>query len=220
VEKPAGLPKKRIGPQGRAQMDRGLIAVGLALVVLASTGSSTPGGSLRSIAFAESATQVYPLPSRVASPQIDEHLEATVLDLVNQERVATGISPLMPHATIQGAARAHGREMFAWGYLGHLSRDGRTPRDRVLGLGVRVRLIGENLAYAADVRAAHDALMASEGHRQNILFPQYRLVGIAVVDGGPDGVIVVEDFSDEGIIYHLPKWWEPITLPAIRTHGR
>jgi uncharacterized protein YkwD len=162
---------------------------------------------LRSFAFAQSTGHVYPLPARVAAPQADDGLELTLLNLINQERVATGLAPLMPHATIQSAARAHGREMFASGYLTHKSRDGRTPRERVLGLGVRVRLIGENLAYAADARAAHDALMASEPHRRNILYPQYRLVGIGVVDGGADGVIVVEDFSDEGINHHLPKWW-------------
>ena len=188
-------------------MYRGLIATGLALGVLVSTASPNSIMALRSLAFAASPAHVYPLPVRVASPQIDEDLEVTVLNLINQQRVAVGLAPLMPHATIQNVARAHGREMFARGYLTHLSRDGRTPRDRVLGVGVRVRLIGENLAFAADARVAHDALMASEAHRRNILFPQYQLVGVAVVDGGAEGVIVVEDFSDEGVTYRLPKWW-------------
>ncbi len=202
-------------------MYRGLIAVGLVLVVLASTASPNAVTPLRSLAFAAPPVHVYPLPVRVASPQIDEDLEVTVLNLTNQQRVAVGLAPLMPHATIQSAARAHGKEMFAWGYLTHVSRDGRSPRDRVLGLGVRVRLIGENLAYAEDARAAHDALMASEPHRRNILLPQYRLVGVAVVDGGPEGVIVVEDFSDEGITFHLSQWWEdPPANPTARSGHR
>jgi uncharacterized protein YkwD len=189
-------------------MYRGLVAFGLVLVIFGATASPTPLVSLRSSAFAGSSVHIYPLPARADSPQVDEALEVTVLNLINQERLADGLPPLMPHATIQRAARAHGREMFAWGYLTHLSRDGRTPQDRVLGLGVRVHLIGENLAYAADARAAHDALMASDAHRRNILFPQYQLIGIAVIDGGSGGVIVVEDFSDEGVAYHLPKWWD------------
>jgi uncharacterized protein YkwD len=198
-------------------MYRGLIVVGLALAVLASTLSPTPVTTLRSFAFAGSMQHVYPLPVRVASPKVDEDLELAVLNLINQERVSTGLAPLMPHATIQTAARAHGREMFAWGYLTHVSRDGRTPHDRLLNLGIRVRLIGENLAYAADARAAHDALMASEAHRRNILFPDYRLVGIAVVDGGSEGVIVVEDFSDAGGGPQLPKWWAgAATHPTVR----
>ncbi len=201
-------------------MYRGLIAVGLALVVLTSTASPNAVTLLRSPAFAAPPAHRYPLPVRVASPQIDEDHEVTVLNLVNQQRVAAGLAPLLPHATIQSAARAHGREMFAWGYLTHVSRDGRSPRDRVLGLGVRVRLIGENLAYAEDARAAHDALMASEPHRRNILLPRYRLVGVAVVDGGPEGVIVVEDFSDEGITFHLPPWWEDPVANLTAGSGR
>ncbi len=200
-------------------MHRGLIAGGLALVMLGLAPAPAPIRSFRSIVFAES-PHAYALPARVAASQIDEAHEATVVNLVNQERVAAGLVPLMPHAAIQTAARAHGREMFASGYLTHLSLDGRTPRDRVLALGVRVRVIGENVAYAADALAAHDALMASEPHRRNILLPEYRLIGVAVLDGGPDGVIVVEDFSDEGVVFHLPRWWEPLAVPTVRNVRR
>lgn len=200
-------------------MLRGLIARGLALVVLAATASSAPVGPLGSIAFAEP-PHLYLLPARVAVPSVDEADEVAVLNLVNQERAAAGLVPLMPHATLQRAARDHGREMFASGYLTHLSRDGRTPRDRVLALGVRVTVIGENLAYAVDARAAHEALMASGPHRRNILLPEYRLVGVAVVDGGPDGVIVVEDFSDEGVTFHLSRWWEQAAVPRDRNVRR
>ena len=196
-------------------MYRGLIATGLALIVLAST--AFPGSVFGSWASAAPEPHLYALPVRVTSPQIDEDLEQTLLNLINEQRMAVGLAPLMPHATIQSAARAHGREMFADGVLTHLSRDGRTPRDRVLGLGVRVRMIGENVAYAEDARAAHEALMASEAHRQNILSVLFQLVGIAVVDGGAGGVIVVEDFSDEGVAYHLPRWWkDPVLSHAAR----
>lgn len=139
---------------------------------------------------------VYPLPYRMPEPQTSWDLELIALNLLNQERVAAGLAPLMPHATIRRAARAHGVDMFAFGYLSHMSRDGRSPEQRVKRLGVRVRMVGENLAYAQDLRAAHEALMASAGHRQNILLPEYRLVGIGVIDGGPYGLIVVQNFSD------------------------
>jgi len=56
--------------------------------------------------------------------------------------------------------------------------------------------VGENLAYARDVQLAHRLLMNSPGHRANILSPIYRWIGIGVMDGGPYGVIVVEDFTN------------------------
>jgi uncharacterized protein YkwD len=139
---------------------------------------------------------VLPLPYRTTTAQTSWDLEVTTLNLMNNERVAAGLAPLMPHATMRAAARDHGREMFAYGYLSHVSRAGLTPVQRVQRRGVRVQVVGENIAYAADVREAHEALMASEAHRQNILLPDYRLVGIGVVDGGSLGVVIVENFGD------------------------
>jgi len=167
-----------------------LIAIAAALTLPASTHVAPV------VAGQPGAPVVYALPYRMPEPQTNWDLELIVLNLINQERVAVGLAPLMPHATIRRAARAHGVDMFAFGYLSHLSRDGRSPQQRVKRLGVRVRMVGENLAYAQDLRAAHEALMASAGHRQNILLPEYRLIGIGVVDGGPWGVVVVQNFSD------------------------
>jgi uncharacterized protein YkwD len=161
---------------------------------------------------------VYPLPVRLETPRVNETLEADVLNQLNDQRMAQGLAPLMPHATLQRAARAHGLDMFAHGYFSHQSLDGRTPRERVLDLGVRVQIVGENLAYAMNVTQADDALMASPPHRRNILYPDYRLIGVGVLDGGDDGVIVVEDFADAGAD-PLGIWWKtPMarSLPRLR----
>ena len=136
------------------------------------------------------------LPYRISTPLVSFDLEMAVLNLVNQERVAAGLAPVMPHATMRGIARLHGAELFGAGILSHRSLDGRTPQQRVFDQHVRVRIVGENLAYAQDVRTAHDALMASPPHRHNILFTEYALVGIGVLDAGPYGVIVVQNFGD------------------------
>jgi uncharacterized protein YkwD len=86
--------------------------------------------------------------------------------------------------------------MFAFGYLSHRSRNGRTPWDRVADAGALPEYVGENLVYASNVRAAHGLLMDSPDHRQNILSTDYHRVGIGVVDAGYRGVIVVEDFTN------------------------
>ncbi len=148
------------------------------------------------VAGEPSSPVAYPLPYRTTAAQASWDLELTVLNLINQERVAMGLVPLMPHATMRSVARGHAMEMFAAGTLSHRSLDGRSPQQRVLERRVRVRLVGENLAYAPDVQAAHEALMASEGHRQNILSPDYALIGIGVLDGGFYGVIIVQNFAD------------------------
>jgi len=167
----------------------------LLVVVTAAAGPSVPIRPTPLVAGTAAAV-VYPLPYRARDVQTSWDLEVTLLNLINNERLAQGLAPLMPHATIRSVARAHGREMFAWGYLSHVSRSGLSPQQRVWRRGVRVRMVGENLAYAGDIREAHEALMASETHRQNILLPSYQLIGIGVVVGGPYGVIVVQNFGN------------------------
>ncbi len=157
----------------------------------------------------------YALPYHVQAAPVRADLAMTVLNLLNETRVAAGLVPLMPHDTLRRVAQAYGEDLFARGTLTHISPDGRTPRDRIVEAGVRVRTVGENLAYADGVMAAHDALMASAPHRANILYPAYRFVGVAVVDGGADGVIVVEDFTDDSVSHPLQKWWTDRATVAV-----
>lgn len=171
------------------------IAICCGLLASALLAPPLPSAVPRSIVIGTAAAIVYPLPYRTTTAQTSWDLEVTVLNLINTERVAAGLRPLMPHATIRSAARAHGAEMFAFGYLSHFSLTRRSPLQRVLERGVRTRIVGENIAYASDIRMAHLSLMASDEHRQNILSGDYDLVGIGVLDGGPYGVIVVQDFS-------------------------
>ena len=170
---------------------------GLLLVIIIARGPAAPEPlAIAPLVAGGRTAAVLTLPYRVPAAEAKSELEVTALNLLNRERVAAGLPALMPHAGIRAAARIHGKEMFAHGYLSHRSRDGRGPDERVRGLGVRVSIVGENLAYAGTVREAHQTLVASAEHRKNMLSPRYRRTGIAVLDGGRFGVIVVQDFSD------------------------
>jgi uncharacterized protein YkwD len=46
------------------------------------------------------------------------------------------------------------------------------------------RAVGENVGYATTVYRVHQALMASPGHRANILDRRWRGVGVGVVKSG------------------------------------
>lgn len=169
---------------------------GLLLVMTLSPGPCGPLAASTPIVAGGNAPAVLSLPVRVASAAFSWESEVTALNLINQERRAAGLPALMPHAGIRTAARMHGKELFAKGWLSHRSLDGRWPAARIKALGIKVTLVGENLAYAGTVRDAHRTLMASAAHRKNMLSPWYRRAGIAVVDGGAFGVIVVQDFTD------------------------
>jgi uncharacterized protein YkwD/uncharacterized membrane protein required for colicin V production len=131
-----------------------------------------------------------------ADGRIDEEAEARMLKLLNDERTQAGLAPLKPDAQLTEAARAHSRDMLAKGYFAHRNNEGKGPADRVSAAGVRFAVAGENLALAPTVDIAHQGLMKSPGHRENIMSPQYHRVGIGVVDGGLHGKMFTQDFAD------------------------
>ncbi|MBC7104585.1 MAG: sporulation protein [Firmicutes bacterium] len=120
--------------------------------------------------------------------------EARMLTLVNQARARSGLAPLTADPELVRLARLKARDMIARGYFGHQSPTYGSPFDMLRAAGVSYRYAGENLAGAPDVESAHANLMASPGHRANILNPNYTRVGIGVVDGGPYGKIFVQLF--------------------------
>ncbi len=136
------------------------------------------------------------LPFKQAAGAVDEQAEARMLKLVNDERTQAGLPPLKLDPQLTEAARAHSRDMLAQGYFAHEDNNGKRPADRVSAAGVRWAIVGENLALAPTVDIAHQGLMNSPGHRENILSPQYHRVGIGVVDGGLHGKMFTQDFAD------------------------
>lgn len=122
--------------------------------------------------------------------------ESRLLALTNRERAARGLPPLSLNVSLREAARAQARDMALGGFVGHTSRYGLGVRDRValyLRPGGR---IGENVAFVQTVQQGHVAFVRSGAHRQNILNPAFRGVGIGVATMGGAGIMIAEDFTD------------------------
>lgn len=117
-----------------------------------------------------------------------------VFDLLNRARVDSGVAPLAWSPALVEVAAEHAREMYIEGYFSHRSPATGSVGDRLEAAGVTYSLAGENLALAASATQVHDGLMASLGHRANILRPEFRRVGIAVVEG-PLGLMTVQVFT-------------------------
>ncbi len=122
--------------------------------------------------------------------------ESFLLDLVNGERTARGLQPLAWEPTLARLARDHAADMRSMGRATHhSSRDGGTFPDRLAGTDLRVRMAAENVALDRDVRSAHRGLMASPGHRANILNGELDSMGIGLARDDEGSVYVVEDFA-------------------------
>ncbi len=120
--------------------------------------------------------------------------ERVILDLLNNQRVAAGRPPLAPSEGLSDIARNHALDMYTNGYVSHVSPTTGRIRDRVEGSGIRLTIVGENLALASSTRAVHDGFLRSDSHRGNMLERSYDRVGIAAIDG-PYGLMVVQVFG-------------------------
>lgn len=127
---------------------------------------------------------------------VDAAAETQLLQLVNQARAQAGLATLTMNAKLTDVARAHSRDMFARGYFAHTNPDGQSPFDRMNAAGINFKVAGENLAYAANVTLAFNGLMNSPEHRANILEPDFRHVGMGVINGGIYGEMFTQDFTN------------------------
>lgn len=122
--------------------------------------------------------------------------EKEMFELINQERKKQGILPLILNDKLKEVARLHARDMFARGYFSHDTPEGLSPFDRMSQANISFNQAAENLAFAPSLALAHDGLMKSPGHRANILSPDFKKLGIGVLDGGIYGKMFVQEFTD------------------------
>ncbi len=138
---------------------------------------------------------VFEMPPSSADRLSESPDEASVsFDLLNNERVAAGRAPLAPSEGLSEIARAHAVDMYVNGYVSHVSPTTGGIRERVERAGIRLAVVGENLALASSTRAVHDGFVRSDSHRRNMLERSYDRVGIAAIDG-PYGLMVVQVFG-------------------------
>ena len=84
--------------------------------------------------------------------------------------------------------------MVANNYFDHTSPTYGGPADMVNEAGISGYYVGENIAGGANNVIAVVLWMNSEGHRSNILNPEYNATGLGVVEGSQYGKIYVQIF--------------------------
>lgn len=110
------------------------------------------------------------------------------VELTNLERASAGLPPLKTNPALMAAARAHSLAMSEGDFFDHTNpTTGSTPGDRARAAGYLWTAIGENIGLGYP--SPEDAVMgwmASQGHRENLLNPDFREIGVGFVKGpGP-----------------------------------
>lgn len=131
---------------------------------------------------------------------------AFALQLVNRDRTLNNLPPLVEDPLLSEAAQNHARDMLDRNYFNHVTPDGKTPRDRFLAVGGSPRVgVGENILRAGGQGAgltyqileeAQRGWMYSNGHRENLLTPEYTKFGYGIVVGPMGRTYAVQMFAD------------------------
>jgi uncharacterized protein YkwD len=108
---------------------------------------------------------------------------------INSERANAGESALAADGCVTYVAELRSNDMATRNYFSHTSPDGTGAFDLLDAYGIPHGWAGENLArnnYPDDqsVAVAIRDLMASQGHRDNILSTNYTALGVAAVNDG------------------------------------
>lgn len=105
--------------------------------------------------------------------------ERRVLELLNQQRAAFGLTQLSYSAQLDAAATGHNNQMLATGSMAHEGIGDGDPQARIRATGFS-NAWGENVAVGqTSPEQVVSEWMASPGHRRNILDPAFTQVGNA-----------------------------------------
>ena len=121
--------------------------------------------------------------SRVAIDEVLQRINAARASGYRCGRHAMGpAAPLRWEPSLYSAAQGHSLDMAKRNYFEHVSPEGVSVRNRVAAVHYKSRMVGENIA--AGVRTMPEAMqawLASEGHCENMLTPEFQDVAVACV---------------------------------------
>jgi len=135
--------------------------------------------------------------SGLAQPRLEER----ILVLVNRERESAGVKPLNFSPELARAARAHSSAMAEEGFFEHRGDGEAALFDRVSLTGMDTDHVGENIFETSEGVSGAVAdecvqmWMHSEGHRRNMLSPEFDKTGIAVGVSHNGENYITEDFA-------------------------
>ncbi len=118
--------------------------------------------------------------------------EQTFLDRTNALRSSVGVAPLREHGTLTAKAEAWAQHMARTGRLEHSNLSANLP-------GVNWLALGENVGWSSQtddtLLRLHNMLVASPGHRANLVDRRFTHMGVGVATDSRGRVWVAEVFA-------------------------
>ena len=160
-------------------------------VLVAAGGCFTPNADSDSGLFSA-------ISAKCLSPDDADRLADQVLELVNLERAQLDLQPVVANSALAKIAEDYACRMIENGFFGHKDPiNGRSALERAAAAKYMFYAIGENLAAGPESSGeVMKAWMESPSHREIILDPSWREIGIAVRTGGEYSIYWVQEFGD------------------------
>lgn len=140
---------------------------------------------------------IFLLPNRaMASPITNE----MIIELSNQERTQAGVTSLVQNEQLNQAAKSKAEDLLKAQVFEHNIGEKKFSAW-ILETDYNYSYVGENLAIDfITSEGIIKAWISSEDHKKNLLSPNYREIGVAVLEGnfqGQNTVLVVQVFGTQ-----------------------
>ena len=122
-----------------------------------------------------------------------EKLERRMADLVNVEREARGLAPLLYSPDLADVGRAYSEKMAGARNVHHDL--GRPVEERIQAALPDTCTFGENLSKHSTIDYSLGDLMVSPGHRANLLSERFTLIGVGIVRGGDGFLYITQELA-------------------------
>lgn len=125
-------------------------------------------------------------------------MEDKMIGLVNGEREKDGLNKLELDEELRNVARIKSEDIAENDYFDHTSPTYGSPFEMMERFGIGFTQAAENLAGHGSVELAHEGLMNSQGHRENILRSGLTHIGIGIRPDEKYGYIFTQMFITKG----------------------
>lgn len=129
--------------------------------------------------------------SSTVQGDFSSQIEQLIFTKVNEERVRAGMSTLSYSGLMEKYARIKSQDMGDRNYFDHKNPEGELITAQMDRDSISYRSWGENIAYIGGVSDINELAnqfmtnwMNSQGHRENILSPNFTSIGVGVYKAG------------------------------------
>ena len=129
-------------------------------------------------------------PKPSANPGHVPEAVSRILVLMNNERRSRALPQFSQRGDVSAISRNHSQAMAAAGTIWHNDAYFSASNKKALDAA----LLGENVARNVDIDDAHRRLMASPGHRANLLDGRFTVVGLGVYRSSTGSLYVTQNF--------------------------